>query len=133
MSALRAFLARLRPYAPLALRLMIGVLFLRYGVPKLRGMGDLVKQVADWKLPHWVAPALAWGSVAGGGALILGLLTRLAALALAAASCLIIVKAKLHGPFDGGLDLPLLTLAGCVSLALSGAGRPSIDAKVMGE
>src|SRR5437016_367892 len=138
---MRAFLDRLRPYAPLSLRLVLGALAISFALGKLAyhrpidrrlafGLVDFYKEVTAWGLRPWLAPLLAWGSLAGGVMLILGFLARFGALACAAVTVLVIVKTKLHAGFAGGLDFPLLTLAGCLSVLLSGAGRPSVDARL---
>lgn len=135
---MRAFLSRLRPYAPLFLRLMIGVIAISFSMGKvMHGMGAFIGQVSapvdklGWGLPVWVAKAVAWGSLVSGFLLILGFASRFAALALGVITALILWKTKLHAGFSGGIDFSLLILCGCVSLMLSGAGRPSIDAKLM--
>ena len=130
---MRAFLDRLRPYAPLALRVMLGVMAISFSMGKVfHGMSGFRADVAAWGMKPWVAPAVAWGSLAGGFLLILGLGTRLAALVLIAVTTLLIVKTKLHAGFSGGLDFPILTIAALLSLVLGGPGRPSLDAKILG-
>ncbi len=130
---MRAFLERLRPFAPFVLRLAVAALFCLYGGRLVfRDMATLQTAVAGWSLPRWLGHAAAWTLLVGGALLALGLLTRLAALLVGACIVLLLVKTHLHG--WGGLEPPLLTLALaiCVSLLLSGAGRPSIDRRLFG-
>lgn len=129
---MRAFLDRMRPYAPLVLRLVVGVLAIGFAMTRVfHGMGDYQKQVLAWGLPPWVAPATAWGALVSGFLLVLGLATRLAGLVFLTVTVLIAVKTGVH-TFFGGADFPLLTVAACASLVLSGAGRPSLDARFFG-
>ena len=131
---MRAFLERLRPFAPLALRLVLAAMAITFSMSKVfRGMGDFTKQVTAWGLPPVWAQVLAWGSLASGFLMVLGFMTRLGAFALGAVTVIILWKTKLHSPWAGGLDFPALTLAACLSLLLSGAGRPSLDARLFGE
>ena len=130
---MRDFLDRLRPYAPLSLRLLLAALAITFSMSKVfHGMGDFTKQVVSWGLkPQW-AQVLAWGALTSGFLLILGFMTRLAALVLAAVTVVVVIKTKLHSGWNGGLDFPLLMIAACLSVALSGAGRPSVDARITG-
>jgi uncharacterized membrane protein YphA (DoxX/SURF4 family) len=130
---MRAFLARLRPFAPLTLRLAVAAIFIVYGSDTLlHRMSTFHQQVATWGLPRWAGHALAWSAFAGGVLVAIGFLTRLAALALTVAAAVFLVKTRLHSSFVGGLDLPLLELAACISLVLSGAGRFSFDRRFFG-
>ena len=130
--AMRAFLDRLRPYAPLTLRLMLGALAILFSMKKvMHGMPEFQKDVVTgWGQKPWVAPAVAWGSIVCGFLVLIGFATRLGALGLATITGLLIWKTKLHAGFAGGLDFPLLELAAAISVLLSGAGRPSVDDKL---
>ena len=131
---MRAFLDRLRPFAPLGLRVMLGVMAISFSMGKVfHGMTAFRAEVLAWGFKaQWAAPALAWSSLACGFLLLLGFATRLAALVLIGVTAIVVVKTKLHAGFSGGLDFPLLTVAACLSLALGGAGRPSVDARIIG-
>ena len=63
----------------LALRLFVGIAFVRHGWPKLR---NLQTWATALKTPEWLCFLSAASMFAGGIALILGLLTPLAALAI---------------------------------------------------
>ena len=130
---MRAFLERLRPLAPLSLRLVLAGLAVTFAMGKVfHGMGDFTRQVTGWGLKAWWAQALAWGSLVSGFFLVLGVFTRLAALVFGAVTVVLLWKTRLHAGWGGGLDLPVLTLAACLSVALSGAGRASIDERFGG-
>jgi len=136
---MRMFLERLRPYAPLSLRLIVGAIFMLLG-SKLVLHGGIVAlrdQVTAWHLPaflkpQYVALAIGWGALVGGALVALGFLTRAAGFVLAAIVVLTVVKTKMSAPFVGGLDMPLLQLAAAVSIVLSGAGRLSLDRRFFG-
>lgn len=112
----------------LALRLAIGVIFLYHG---------LTKWQMDAASP--IMTILKFAEPIGGLALILGVLTQLAALGFVIIMLgAIYMKASGFGqqPLDilgsfagqGGWEFDLVLLAGCVAVFLSGAGRMSLDA-----
>ena len=82
-----------------------------------------------------VAPAIAVLELAGGLALILGILTRIVAalLVLDMLGALFLVHAP-AGIFaaNGGYELVLLLAAAAFALALTGAGRLSVDRALFG-
>ncbi len=128
---MRAFLERLRPIAPLTLRVALALVFCVYGARLVfREMPQFREAVVSWHLPKWIAYAGAWSALVGGALIGVGFLTRLAAFACAAFTCLILIKTKLHAGWQGGLDLPILALGACISLLLSGAGRLSLDRRL---
>jgi putative oxidoreductase len=125
--------------AALVLRLAFGFLFAAHGAQKF----------FEWTIPgtqaafaqmgiaaaDLVAPAVAILELAGGIALILGLLTRPlgALLALDMLGALFLVHAP-AGVFvaDGGYELVLALAAGAAALALFGGGRFSLDQLIFG-
>jgi putative oxidoreductase len=115
------------------LRLVLGVTFLLHGLDKL-GDVNAVQQSFDQlgiPAPAVMAPLVTITEVAGGSLLILGLLTPLAGIALAIDMLVAGLTAHTgHGFFiqDGGYELVLLLGAGCVAVAVAGAGRFSADA-----
>ena len=130
---MRAFLERLRPFAPISLRVALAVLCCLYGYRLLlRELAAFQGQVTAWGFPKWVGNATAWGFLGGGAMLGLGLATRLAAFVIAVAVIFLTVQTKLHSGYWGGLDLPSFTVAACLSLLLSGAGRFSLDRRFFG-
>jgi putative oxidoreductase len=138
---MRMFLERLRPYAPLTLRLVVGAVFILFGMHKVLqgGMDPYVKTVTTWGLPAFFQPkyvgmGIGWGSFVGGILVAAGLFTRVAALILTGILVLVTLKTKLHAPyvFEGTLDVPAMQLAATISLVLSGAGRFSLDRRFFG-
>jgi putative oxidoreductase len=121
----------LRGFAPLILRAACGVIFIVHGYGKLfSGMADFKAFVVSLGLPEILAWVAAGIEFFGGAALILGLLTRWAALGLAAVMVVAILKVHLpHGlTGDQGYEYPLALLAISLSLMLVGGGPISLDA-----
>lgn len=122
--------------ATLVLRLAIGAIFFVQGYRKTfapggsKGSGTALREmIAAEGLP---APALLARMVAlvelvGGGLIMLGLATRIAAVPLGLTLVVAIVRFKWKDGFQGGWDWPLSVLAGTVALLLLGAGSWSID------
>ncbi len=124
--------------APLALRLSAGIIFAAHGAQKLFGWfgGYGLEGTGQWMASIGLEPgylmALLAGSAEffGGLALILGVLTRPAALALAGTMVVAIVTVHLqNGLFmsNNGYEFGLSLLAISVALVFSGAGRFAID------
>lgn len=124
----------------LALRLGLGLLFLTFGLDKFNRPDVVAKQVADARLlPDLVATAFARGigfwEVGLGALLLLGLLTRPAALVatLALVSYTIYLGVVGQYPAFGvtptgvtDRNVPLMAMA--LALAVVGPGRASLDA-----
>jgi putative oxidoreductase len=124
--------------APLALRLAGGTIFVAHGAQKLfgafggyglEGTGQFFDSVG---LSPGYLMALLAGAVEffGGLALIIGLLVRPAAAALAFAMLVAVFAVHFSKGFfldKGGYEYALAMLAVSVSLAFSGGGRVSLD------
>ncbi|MGH8887271.1 MAG: DoxX family protein [Egibacteraceae bacterium] len=130
-------LGRLAGAAPVVVRVIVGVIMLAHGWSKLTGPGGPAGfgtgALARLGVP---APVLfgylvTFGEIAGGLALIVGLLTRLAAVLLTVNLVLAILLVKIHvgliAPQGPGAELDLALIAGFVAVALLGPGRPSLD------
>lgn len=128
-------------WAPLALRLPVGIIFAAHGAQKLFGWfgGYGLTGTAQWMESIGLAPGVLMVLLAGGAeffgglALILGLLVRPAALALSVAMLVAIFTVHIgHGLFmsNNGYEFALALLAASVSLLISGAGRASVDAAI---
>lgn len=131
-------------WAPLALRLPVGIIFAAHGAQKLFGWfgGYGLTGTAQWMESIGLAPGVLMVLLAGGAeffgglALILGLLVRPAALALSVAMLVAILTVHIgHGLFmsNNGYEFALALLAASVSLLISGAGRASVDAAIAGD
>jgi putative oxidoreductase len=121
----------LRGFAPLVLRAVCGVIFVVHGYGKLfSGMTGFKEFVVSLGMPEVLAWVAAGVEFFGGTALILGLLTRWAALGIAGVMVVAILKVHLpHGlTGDNGFEFPLALLAISLGLMLTGGGPISLDA-----
>ncbi len=118
--------------ASLVLRLFVGILFIVHGWPKLKNP----KQTATWvKSTGWAwaagfAYAFTFLEFFGGIALILGFLTRIAAIlfVLQMIATTIFSRVKLGKKLAGGWETDLLFMVGALALVFLGAGAWSLDA-----
>lgn len=125
-------------WAPLALRIPVGIIFIAHGAQKLFGWfgGYGLEGTGQWMASIGLEPgylmALLAGSAEffGGLALVLGLLVRPAAIVLAFTMAVAIVTVHLgNGLFmaNNGYEFGLALLAVAASLAITGGGRGSVD------
>ena len=130
-------------FAPLALRIPVGIIFVAHGAQKLfgafggyglEGTGQFMASLG--LTPGYLMALLAGGAEFFGGlALLLGLLVRPAAAALAFAMLVAIFAVHIDkGLFmsNNGYEFGLALLATAVSLLISGAGRVSLDQALAG-
>jgi putative oxidoreductase len=126
-------------WSPLALRIPVGIIFMAHGGQKLFGWfgGYGLEGTGKWMASIGLTPgylmALLAGSAEffGGLALILGLLVRPASAVLAFTMAMAILSVHIgNGLFmaKNGYEYGLALLVVAVSLAISGAGRASLDA-----
>ena len=125
-------------YSTLALRVPVGIIFMAHGAQKLFGWfgGYGLEGTGGWMESIGLAPGFLMALLAGsaeffGGLFILiGLLTRPAAVALAFTMVIAIFSVHFaNGLFmsNNGYEFGLALLAASVSLALSGSGKAAID------
>jgi putative oxidoreductase len=126
---------RTRPdLALLVLRLAVGFSFFMHGYQKVfgTGVGGVTQGFTRMgiPLPEVAAPFIAFLELVGGIALMLGVLTRVAAFLLtcdmAVATTLVHMKNGYLG--QGGMELTFLLGMMALAVALAGAGPISIDA-----
>jgi putative oxidoreductase len=123
---------RLRPLASLIGRLVLGAIMLAHGWMKVVPRGSLYNFahiVAHMGLPYWLGYVAAFTEFFGGIALILGLLTPIAAIGVAIDMGVAIVKVHLrHGlTGPGGFEFPLSLLALALLLLANGPGWLALD------
>lgn len=121
------------------MRVVTGIVFLAHGYQKIFVQGvsnfaDFLSQ-AGVPAPHLVAPVVAAIELLGGLALILGLLTRWAAVPLAIVMLVaaVVVHWKQGFFLPNGYEYTLVLLAANVSLFLAGAGEFALDNLRMGK
>jgi putative oxidoreductase len=122
----------------LAIRLILGVVFLyhgsqklfgAFGGPGLSGFSGFLTSLGV-PAPGVNAVLAASAEFLGGAAILLGLFTRLAAIPLVVTMAVAILTVHSKG-FDastGGMEYPLTLLVVALGLALTGAGGHSLDA-----
>jgi putative oxidoreductase len=131
--------SRLITTAITVLRVILGFLFAAHGWQKFNEWTIAGTQAAFTQMgvpvANVAAPLVAGLELAGGLALILGVLTRVVAALLAVnmLGALFMVHAS-AGVFadKGGYELVLLLGAAALALALTGAGRVSVDRLLFG-
>lgn len=128
-------------FAPLALRLPIGITFMAHGAQKLFGWfgGYGLEGTGQWMASIGLTPGYLMALMAGsseffgGLLLIIGLLIRPTSAVLAFTMLMAIVTVHLdNGLFmsNNGYEFGLALLAATVSLTISGAGKLSIDSMI---
>jgi putative oxidoreductase len=124
------FLDKLQPLSLLVLRVALGIIFLYHGYPKLMHThGNLQGVFVEHGLPGYFVYVSGILETFGGGLLLLGLLTRIAASLLAIEMCVAIWKVhSLYGIYAvHDYEFPLALAAACFVLATGGGGKISVD------
>src|ERR1043166_3407933 len=134
----------LLPWAPVALRVVLGVVFVAHGSQKLFGVWDgpgLSATVDFFKtifgIPAYLMVIAVCTELLGGIAVCVGLLTRLASVGLAIDMGVAIAKVHLINGFflnwasvagqGHGYEFNLALLAMSIALSLSGPGTLALD------
>lgn len=128
-------------FAPLALRVPVGITFVAHGAQKLFGAfgGYGLEGTGQWMASIGLEPGYLMAFLSGsaeffGGLLILlGLLTRPASLLLAFTMLVAIFSVHAaNGLFmaNNGYEFGLALLAASVSLVISGSGKISLDSLI---
>ena len=134
----------LKHWAPLVIRLVLGVIFIAHGSQKLLGWfggpglsGAIEFFQQNLGIPPFLTVLDVVTEFFGGIALIVGLLTRVASLGLAIVMLVAIFKVHLPNGFfmnwfnvpdvGHGIEMNLALLGMAIGLMLSGAGKLSLD------
>ncbi|HEV2691163.1 MAG TPA: DoxX family protein [Bryobacteraceae bacterium] len=124
------YLDRLQPLALLVLRVVLGVVMIGHGYPKVfGGLSHHVQMVSGLGLPGWLAYLSAVAELFGGIAVIAGLLTRLAAFTILIDMGVAIWKVHWKNGLlgNGGYQFPLALAAIAFALIFFGAGPIALD------
>ncbi len=121
----------------LLIRAVVGVVFMYHGAQKVlgafggKGMEAFTQGVAGMGLPYpeLAAQAAAWAEFGGGALLLVGLLTRVAAVPLAITMAVACIKVhnSAFGLQHSGMEYALTLGVVSLGLLFTGAGRYSID------
>jgi len=142
MSSFRSWLSTSAPAATILIRLAVGCVFLSEGIQKFLfpaelGVGRFVKIGLPY--PHLLAPFTGTFEVVCGALIILGLLTRFAAIPLIIVISTAIVTTKFPMLAANGFwsmahesRVDFAMLLGDLFLLIVGAGRLSVDANLRG-
>jgi len=139
----RRLIATSSTWFTVPLRLAMGAVFLAHGSQKVlgsfggKGLHAFLLNPPPFAFMHpgwlWMGAA-AFSELIGGVLLIFGLLTRAAAFFLACTMLVAIVG--IHWPnffvATGGIEHPMVLLAGCLALLISGGGALSVDLGLTG-
>jgi putative oxidoreductase len=129
------WLNRFLPFGALLMRLVLGAIFVAHGYQKIIPRGALyafTQEVAHLGMPAWLGYVSAFTEFFGGMLLVLGLLTRIAALGSAINMGVAVVKVHLHAGLTGhggqpGFEFPLTLFAIALMLVFTGPGLLSLD------
>ena len=136
MQSLHSFVLRFHSPSTglLLIRLALGIAFLYHGWDKFTSLDQTVAFFGSIGLGAFWAYLVAFLETFGGIALILGLVTRYAAVLLAAEMAVAILKVHLSNGFslaNVGYEYAFVLLLCSIALFASGAGSYSVDARMM--
>jgi len=134
-TTIRHYATSMNDWGLLILRLVVGIVFVMHGGQKLfvkglPGIAGFLAQAGIQPAGFWAA-ALTFGELAAGAALIIGVLTRVAALTLTVTMVVAIIAVlSSKGFFLPGYEYALTLLAASFALLLTGPGRWAIDRRL---
>jgi putative oxidoreductase len=122
----------LQPIGLLGMRIALGAVMIAHGYPKVTGIHNVEKMLAGMGIPPWMAYLTAGAEFVGGILIIVGLLTRPAALALLVDMVVAIDKVHWKNGLtgEGNYQLPMTLAAISMALLFFGAGPIALDAIV---
>lgn len=121
-----------RPFSSLAARLALGAIMIAHGAMKVLPHGAMAHFcwfVTQLGFPYWMGYVAAYTEFLGGIALVLGILTPVAAIGIAVDMGVALVKVHLHRGLTGssGLEFPLSLFTLSLVLLADGPGLLSVD------
>ncbi|HYR74985.1 MAG TPA: DoxX family protein [Pyrinomonadaceae bacterium] len=141
---LRRLTATSSSWAPLPLRLALGVIFLAHGAQKVFGTfhgpgwtkWTSMSQLAPFPFmkPTWLwLGAAAVSELVGGILILLGLLSRVGAFLITCVMLTAIIGMQWPAFFmPTGMEFAVACLGGALSLMIAGGGKASVDRKLFG-
>jgi len=124
------YLDRLQPLALLVMRLALGAIIVDHGYHKVfGGLHHHVQFVTSLGLPAWSAYLSAFTEFLGGLLVLIGLFTRIAAIAICIDLSVAILKVHLHNGLmgNGGYEFPLALATLAFALIFFGGGAIAFD------
>lgn len=105
------------------IRLAIGSVFILHAFGKLGNLSGTVGFFERLDLAPAFAYIVLWVEMAGGLALIVGLFTKIAGVALAVVMLSAIAFVRIRSGFIGGYEFEFVVMVVCLALAYTGSGR----------
>lgn len=137
MKDMSAYHKQVAAWAPLAVRVALGVIFMAHGSQKLFGAfgGRGIEGTIGIARKIGFEPAVAWGWILalteffGGLAILVGMLTQVASLLIIITMLVAIVKVHIKGGFFApqGIEYNVALIGMALSLVVSGGGKLSLD------
>jgi len=124
------WLDRVQPLGLLALRVVLGVIMVAHGYPKVfGGLSKHAAMVHSLGVPGWLGYVSAFAEFGGGLLLILGLFTRFAAFAVCINMLVAVFKVHLKNGLtgQGGYEFSLSLATVAFALIFFGAGPIAAD------
>jgi putative oxidoreductase len=130
----KRFLENMQPFALLVLRAVLGLVMAAYGWEKVNGgMAQFKGFLPTIGIPGWMGYVSAYAELIGGILLIVGLLTRLAALTIFINMVVAVVKVTFKNGLVGaqGYGFGLALMAMAFALIFLGGGPISLDTAIL--
>jgi putative oxidoreductase len=124
------YLDRLQPLALFVMRLVLGAIMVGHGYQKVfGGLQHHAQFVASLGLPAWTAYLSSFSEFFGGILVLIGLFTRVAALAICIDLVVAIAKVHFHNGLmgKGGYEFPLAVATLAFALIFFGGGPIALD------